>query len=288
MYSMNNTFSLSTYNITDSFDLYQRSVRAIPSLTAKEELELGTHLKNDNDLEAAKKLILSHLKLVIKIARSYSGYGLPVSDLVQEGNVGLMKAVKRFDVDRGVRLVSFAMYWIKAEIQEYVVKNWRLVKTATTKAQRKLFFNLRSLRKTLQPLGLEEIKSIANELNVKEEEVREMEYRLNGQELSFDYSEDESEDDAYRPISYLQDSAPNPLEKIEADEAKSNSSQALSNALMKLDHRSQEIIRARWLQEGKGKTLHNLASKYNVSAERIRQIEQNAMKKIKALIAPNS
>ena len=288
MYSMNNTFSLSTYNITDSFDLYQRSVRAIPSLTAKEELELGTRLKNDNDLEAAKKLILSHLKLVIKIARSYSGYGLPVSDLVQEGNVGLMKAVKRFDVDRGVRLVSFAMYWIKAEIQEYVVKNWRLVKTATTKAQRKLFFNLRSLRKTLQPLGLEEIKSIANELNVKEEEVREMEYRLNGQELSFDYSEDESEDDAYRPISYLQDSAPNPLEKIEADEAKSNSSQALSNALMKLDHRSQEIIRARWLQEGKGKTLHNLASKYNVSAERIRQIEQNAMKKIKALIAPNS
>ena len=288
MYSMNNTFSLSTYNITDSFDLYQRSVRAIPSLTAKEELELGTRLKNDNDLEAAKKLILSHLKLVIKIARSYSGYGLPVSDLVQEGNVGLMKAVKRFDVDRGVRLVSFAMYWIKAEIQEYVVKNWRLVKTATTKAQRKLFFNLRSLRKTLQPLGLEEIKSIANELNVKEEEVREMEYRLNGQELSFDYSEDESEDDTYRPISYLQDSAPNPLEKIEADEAKSNSSQALSNALMKLDHRSQEIIRARWLQEGKGKTLHNLASKYNVSAERIRQIEQNAMKKIKALIAPNS
>ncbi len=288
MHSMNKTFSLSTYNITDSFDLYQRSVRAIPSLTAKEELELGTRLKNNNDLEAAKKLILSHLKLVIKIARSYSGYGLPVSDLVQEGNIGLMKAVKRFDVDRGVRLVSFAMYWIKAEIQEYVVKNWRLVKTATTKAQRKLFFNLRSLRKTLQPLGLEEIKSIANELNVKEEEVREMEYRLTGQELSFDYSEDESEDDAYRPISYLQDSAPNPLEKIEADEAKSNNSQALSNSLRKLDHRSQEIVRARWLQEGKGETLHNLASKYNVSAERIRQIEQNAMKKIKALIAPNS
>ena len=285
---MNKTFSLSTYNITDSFDLYQKSVRAIPSLTAKEELELGTRLKNDNDLEAAKKLILSHLKLVIKIARSYSGYGLPVADLVQEGNIGLMKAVKRFDVDRGVRLVSFAMYWIKAEIQEYVVKNWRLVKTATTKAQRKLFFNLRSLRKTLQPLGLEEIKSIANELNVKEEEVRVMEYRLNGQELSFDYSEGESEDDAYRPISYLQDSAPNPLEKIEADEAKSNSSQALNNALRKLDHRSQEIVRARWLQEGKGKTLHNLASKYNVSAERIRQIEQNAMKKIKALITPNS
>lgn len=285
---MNKTFSLSTYNITDSFDLYQRSVRAIPSLTAKEELELGKRLKNDNDLEAAKKLILSHLKLVIKIARSYSGYGLPVADLVQEGNIGLMKAVKRFDVDRGVRLVSFAMYWIKAEIQEYVVKNWRLVKTATTKAQRKLFFNLRSLRKTLQPLGLEEIKSIANELNVKEEEVRVMEYRLNGQELSFDYSEDESEDDAYRPTSYLQNSAPNPLEKIEADEAKSNSSQALNNALRKLDQRSQEIVRARWLQEGKGETLHNLASKYNVSAERIRQIEQNAMKKIKALITPNS
>ena len=195
---MNNNFSLSTYNIADSFDLYQRSVREIPSLTAEEEHDLGKRLKNESDLDAAKKLILSHLKLVIKIARSYSGYGLPISDLVQEGNIGLMKAVKRFDIDRGVRLVSYAMFWIKAEIQEYVVKNWRLVKTATTKGQRKLFFNLRSLKKSLQPLSVEEIKSIAKELNVKEEEVKEMEYRLNGNELTIDYSNDEDNEESDR------------------------------------------------------------------------------------------
>ena len=192
-----NNLSLSTLNISDDFNIYQETIRKIPSLTAEEELELAYRLKKDNDLEAAKKLILSHLKLVMKIARSYSGYNLPHADLVQEGNIGLMKAVKRFDPDRGVRLVSFAIYWIKAEIQEYVIKNWRLVKTATTKAQRKLFFNLRSLRKTLQPLKPEDIKSIAEELKVKEEEVREMEFRLNGREIAIDYSVDESEDDHY-------------------------------------------------------------------------------------------
>ena len=202
---MTNTFSLSRYNVTDSFDLYQREIRAFPSLTAEEEHELGTKLKLNNDLEAAKKLILSHLKLVIKIARSYSGYGLPVSDLVQEGNVGLMKAVKKFDVDKGVRLVSYAIFWIKAEIQEYVVKNWRLVKNATTKAQRKLFFNLRSMKKTLKPLSVDEIRSIANDLNVKESDVKEMEYRMNGQELTIDYSDDDSDEDSFRPISYLED-----------------------------------------------------------------------------------
>jgi RNA polymerase sigma-32 factor len=281
---MNNYLSLSSFSNADSFSLYQQSIQEIPFLTEEEEYELGMRLKKDNDLEAAKKLILSHLKLVMKIARSYSGYGLPQSDLVQEGNIGLMKAVKKFDVDRGVRLVSYAMFWIKAEIQEYVVKNWRLVKMATTKAQRKLFFNLRSLRSTLQPLGVEEIKSIAKELNVKEEEVREMEFRFSGQEISIDYSNDDSEEDQFRPIAYLKDSALMPLEEIEKSEVESNNTKNLQNALMKLDTRSREIVEARWLKENKTDTLHELAKKYKVSAERIRQIEQNAMKKIKTFI----
>ena len=281
---MSNNLSLSSFNNADSFSMYQQSIQEIPFLTEDEEYELGTRLKKDNDLEAAKKLILSHLKLVMKIARSYSGYGLPHSDLVQEGNIGLMKAVKKFDVDRGVRLVSYAMFWIKAEIQEYVIKNWRLVKMATTKAQRKLFFNLRSLRSSLQPLALEEIQSIAKELNVKEDEVREMEFRFNGQEMSIDYSNDDSEDDHFRPISYLKDSALLPSEKIEKLEVESNNTKNLKNALMKLDKRSREIVESRWLKDDKTDTLHELAKKYKVSAERIRQIEQNAMKKIKALI----
>ena len=276
--------SLSTFHISDDFNIYQETIRKIPSLTAEEEYDLASRLKKENDLEAAKQLILSHLKLVMKIARSYSGYNLPHADLVQEGNIGLMKAVKKFDPDRGVRLVSFAIYWIKAEIQEYVVKNWRLVKTATTKAHRKLFFNLRSLKKTLQPLKPEEIKSIADELNVKEEEVREMEYRLNGKEIAIDYSESESDEDHYRPISYLKDSALNPSEKIEYDETEGNTSSQLRHALSALDNRSREIVEARWLNTNKSETLHELATQFNVSAERIRQIEQNAFKKIKALM----
>jgi RNA polymerase sigma-32 factor len=281
---MNNYLSMSTFSNADSFSLYQQSIREIPFLTEEEEYELGMRLKKDNDLEAAKKLILSHLKLVMKIARSYSGYGLPQSDLVQEGNIGLMKAVKKFDVDRGVRLVSYAMFWIKAEIQEYVVKNWRLVKMATTKAQRKLFFNLRSLKSTLQPLGLEEIKSIAKELNVKENEVREMEFRFSGQEISIDYSNDESDEDQFRPIAYLKDSALIPSEEMEKSEIQLNNTINLQNALKQLDKRSREIVEARWLNENKTDTLHVLAKKYKVSAERIRQIEQNAMKKIKILM----
>tara|TARA_B100000902_G_C27283439_1_gene903109 strand:- start:610 stop:1470 length:861 start_codon:yes stop_codon:yes gene_type:complete len=282
---MNNYLSLSSFSNADSFALYRQSIQEIPFLTEEEEYELGMRLKKDNDLEAAKKLILSHLKLVIKIARSYSGYGLPQSDLVQEGNIGLMKAVKKFDVERGVRLVSYAMFWIKAEIQEYVVKNWRLVKIATTKAQRKLFFNLRSLKSTLQPLGVEEIKSIAKSLNLKEEEVREMEFRFSGQELSIDYSDDDSEEEQFRPIAYLKDSAPTPSEAIEKSETELNDIKNLQNALKKLDARSREIVEARWLKENKTDTLHELAKKYKVSAERIRQIEQNAMKKIKTFIS---
>ena len=283
-----NNLSLSTLNISDDFNIYQETIRKIPSLTAEEELELAYRLKSDNDLEAAKKLILSHLKLVMKIARSYSGYNLPHADLVQEGNIGLMKAVKRFDPDRGVRLVSFAIYWIKAEIQEYVIKNWRLVKTATTKAQRKLFFNLRSLRKTLQPLKPEDIKSIAEELKVKEEEVKEMEYRLNGREIAIDYSDDESEDDHYKPISYLQDDSLNPSDQLEQDESKENNFSLLRRSLKELDDRSRTIVEARWLSNNKSETLHELAAKFDVSAERIRQIEQNALTKLKALMIPES
>ncbi|CAM8392583.1 RpoD DNA-directed RNA polymerase, sigma subunit (sigma70/sigma32) [Candidatus Methylopumilus universalis] len=276
--------SLSTLGSIDSYDRYMQSIRAIPSLTAEEEMTLGMRLKKSNDLEAAKTLILSHLKLVAKVARGYSGYGLSQSDLVQEGNIGLMKAVKRFDPERGVRLVSFAIYWIKAEIQEYIVKNWRLVKTATTKAQRKLFFNLRSMKKTLQPLKTDEINSIAKELNVKPEDVREMEYRFNGNEISLDYGSEESEDDVYRPIAYLKDEAPEPSEQMEIDQSENNSLSSLKKALLSLDERSRLILEERWLKDKEASTLHELADKLGVSAERIRQIEQSAMKKIKSLL----
>ena len=276
--------SLPSIGSVDSYDRYMQSIRAIPSLTAEEELALGMRLKTSNDLEAAKTLILSHLKLVAKIAKGYSGYGLPQSDLVQEGNIGLMKAVKRFDPERGVRLVSFAIFWIKAEIQEYIVKNWRLVKTATTKAQRKLFFNLRSMKKTLQPLKSDEINSIAKELNVKPEDVREMEYRFNGNEISLDYGSEESEDDVYRPIAYLKDETPEPSEKMEVDQSEGNSLSSLNKALSSLDERSRLILEERWLKDKDSSTLHELADKLGVSAERIRQIEQAAMKKIKMLM----
>lgn len=285
---MMNNLSIANINPADDFNIYQQTINAFPSLTAEEEFSLAMRLKKENDLEAAKQLILSHLKLVIKIARSYSGYNLPHADLVQEGNIGLMKAVKRFDPERGVRLVSFAIHWIKAEIQEYVVKNWRLVKTATTKAQRKLFFNLRSLKKSLKPLNVEEIKSIAKELNVKEEEVKEMEYRFSGQEIAIDYSDDEREEDSFRPISYLQDNALEPSDQLSAQEDESNASDGLKDALSQLDERSRLIIEARWLNENKAKTLHDLADQYQVSAERIRQIEQAALNKIKLLMSPKS
>jgi len=279
--------SLPSIGSVDSYDRYMQSIRAIPSLTAEEELALGMRLKTSNDLEAAKTLILSHLKLVAKVAKGYSGYGLPQSDLVQEGNIGLMKAVKRFDPERGVRLVSFAIYWIKAEIQEYIVKNWRLVKTATTKAQRKLFFNLRSMKKTLKPLKSDEINSIAKELNVKPEDVREMEYRFNGNEISLDYGSEESEDDVYRPIAYLKDEAPEPSEQMEIDQSENNSLSSLKKALLSLDERSRLILEERWLKDKEASTLHELADKLGVSAERIRQIEQSAMKKIKSLLQSN-
>ena len=281
---MNNALTIPLSPSLDSFDLYQQQVQAIPLLTEEEEIDLAKKLHEENDLTAARQLIMSHLRLVIKIARSYSGYGLNQADLVQEGNIGLMKAVKRFDPSRGVRLVSFAIYWIKAEIQEFVVRNWRLVKTATTKAQRKLFFNLRSMKKTLQPLKQDEIKEIAKELNVKEADVKEMEYRFNGNEIALDYQDDDNDDEIFRPISYLKDENADPLKQLISKESESNSISALTNAIKSIDERSRYVLESRWLNEEKSKTLHELADELGVSAERIRQIEQNALKKLKSLM----
>ena len=281
---MNNALTIPLSPSLDSFDLYQQQVQAIPLLSEEEEISLAKKLHEENDLTAARQLIMSHLRLVIKIARSYSGYGLNQADLVQEGNIGLMKAVKRFDPSRGVRLVSFAIYWIKAEIQEFVVRNWRLVKTATTKAQRKLFFNLRSMKKTLQPLKQDEIKEIAKELNVKEADVKEMEYRFNGNEIALDYQDDDNEDEIFRPISYLKDENADPLKQLISKESESNSISALTNAIKSIDERSRYVLESRWLNEEKSKTLHELAYELGVSAERIRQIEQNALKKLKSLM----
>lgn len=281
---MKNALSIPLSPSMDSFDLYQQQVQAIPLLTEQEEMDLAKKLNKENDLNAARQLIMSHLRLVIKIARSYSGYGLNQSDLVQEGNIGLMKAVKKFDATRGVRLVSYAIYWIKAEIQEFVVKNWRMVKTATTKAQRKLFFNLRSMKKTLQPLKQIEIKEIAEELNVKESDVKEMEYRFNGNEITLDYQGDDNEDEVFRPISYLQDENADPVRQLISKESESTSIKSLTNAIKSLDDRSRYVLESRWLKEEKTKTLHELADELSVSAERIRQIEQNALKKLKKLM----
>ncbi len=261
-----------------------RAIKAFPLLTAEEEHDLGTRLKNHNDLEAAQQLIVSHLRLVVSIARGYLGYGLPQSDLIQEGNIGLMKAVKRFDPDRGVRLVSFAMHWIKAEMNEYIVRNWRLVKTATTKAQRKLFFNLRSMKKGFDTLNPDEVKRIARELNVKPEEVMEMEYRLNGHEISLDAHIDDDGDESFSPIAYLEDESPEPSEHLEIKQTETAQAVGLSKALESLDERSRRVLEARWLTENATSTLHDLAAEFSVSAERIRQIEQKAMQKIKGMM----
>ena len=259
-----------------------RAIKAFPVLTAEEEHDYATRLKNNNDLEAAQMLIVSHLRLVASIARGYMGYGLPQSDLIQEGNIGLMKAVKRFDPDRGVRLVSFAMHWIKAEMHEYIVRNWRMVKTATTKAQRKLFFNLRSMKKGFDTLNPEQVNQIAHELKVKPEEVMEMEYRLNGQEISIDAHLDDDGEESFSPIAYLEAETPEPSEFLANQQAEQLQSAGLSKALMSLDERSRRVLEARWLNENANSTLHDLATEFGVSAERIRQIEVKAMQKIKA------
>jgi RNA polymerase sigma-32 factor len=281
---MSNALTLPVLTSADSLEQYSRAIKAYPILTAEEEHSLAVKFKNENDLESARQLIVSHLRLVASIARGYNGYGLPQSDLIQEGNIGLMKAVKRFDPDRGVRLVSFAMHWIKAEMHEYIVRNWRLVKIATTKAQRKLFFNLRSMRTGLNTLQPDEVEHIARTLNVKPEEVLEMEARLNGHEISLEANIDDDSDEHYSPIAYLQDEGLEPLEMMQAKQIEVAESTGLAHALDNLDDRSRRVVEARWLQEAGGKTLHELAAEFGVSAERIRQIEQKAMQKMKVLM----
>ncbi len=285
---MTTALTLPVISSADSLEQYSRAIRAYPILTAEAEYALAVKFKQDNDLEAARQLIVSHLRLVASIARGYMGYGLPQSDLIQEGNIGLMKAVKRFDPDRGVRLVSFAMHWIKAEMHEYIVRNWRMVKIATTKAQRKLFFNLRSMRTGLNSLQPDEIAHIARELKVKPEEVREMELRLNGHEISLEANIDDDSDEQFSPIAYLQDESLEPLAVIEARQTEIAASTGLAHALENLDDRSRRVVEARWLQEKGGKTLHELADEFGVSAERIRQIEQKAMQKMKTLMLASS
>jgi RNA polymerase sigma-32 factor len=269
-----------------SLEHYIQSVNSLPLLTQEEEIELATRLQQHNDLEAARHLVMSHLRVVVTIARGYAGYGLPQADLIQEGNIGLMKAVKRFEPDRGVRLFSFAIHWIKAEIHEFILKNWRLVKIATTKSQRKLFFNLRSMKQSFASLTHKEANDIALQLGVKPEEVLEMEMRINGQDMALEGAHDDGED-GYAPIDWLADEQDEPTQRIERRALENLQGEGLAFALESLDERSRRIVEARWLaEEGEGKTLHDLAAEFNVSAERIRQIEQKALQKMKnALLA---
>ncbi|WP_105873703.1 RNA polymerase sigma factor RpoH, partial [Haemophilus influenzae] len=266
-----------------SIEGYIRAANEYPMLTAEEEKELAERLYYHEDLDAAKKLILSHLRFVIHVARGYSGYGLPQADLIQEGNIGLMKAVKRFNPEVGVRLVSFAVHWIKAEIHEYVLRNWRIVKVATTKAQRKLFFNLRKTKQRLGWFNENEVDMVANELGVSKEDVIEMESRMSGADVGFDLPTDDAETETYSPALYLEDKSSNFAAALENENFESQATEQLGAALQSLDARSQDIIKARWLDDNKA-TLHDLAAKYNVSAERIRQLETNALKKLKSAV----
>ena len=269
-----------------NLDAYISAVNRMPMLSHDEEVQLGRNLKDKNDLKAAEKLVMSHLRLVVSIARGYLGYGLPHADLIQEGNIGLMKAVKRFDPDQGVRLVSYAMHWIKAEMHEYILKNWRLVKVATTKAQRKLFFNLRSHKQGLDAMSPDQIDQLAKALDVKREDVIEMETRLSGRDIALESPSDD-EDDKFSPIAYLSSESMEPTKVLEAEQVTRLQSEGLETALSKLDPRSRRIVEARWLanDDGSGATLHTLADEFGVSAERIRQIEAAALKKMKTALA---
>jgi len=267
-----------------SLEAYIQAVNRFPILTQDEETRLARKLRDEGDLDSAGQLVLSHLRVVVAIARGYLGYGLPQGDLIQEGNIGLMKAVKRFDPERGVRLVSFAMHWIKAEMHEFILRNWRLVRVATTKAQRKLFFNLRSMKPSLDALSPSEVQHVARELNVKPEEVVEMETRLSGGEIALEPSVED--DDSYAPIAYLAaPDAQEPSAVLEAEQSERNRSEGLKKALASLDPRSRRIVEARWLVEKDAATLHDLAAEFKVSAERIRQIEAKALSKMKDALA---
>lgn len=268
-----------------SFDAYVERVSRVPVLSRERELELAMRLRDEADLDAARELVMSHLRFVVHIARGYLGYGLPIGDLVQEGNVGLMKAVKRFDPGVGVRLVSFAVHWIRAEIHEYVLRNWRLVKVATTKAQRKLFFNLRKMKKNLGWLSETERLAVARDLGVAPEEVTEMEKRLSSRDLSFDPIVESEDDETYSPAMYLRSPDADPALTVERAEWEDTTADNVSAAFATLDQRSRDILASRWMTENKA-TLHELAERYGVSAERIRQIEANAIRKLRAIVAP--
>lgn len=267
-----------------SLDAYIQAVGAVPVLSLEDEQELARRFRDDEDINAARELILAHLRFVVHIAKGYNGYGLPMGDLVQEGNVGLMKAVKRFDPDVGVRLVSFAVHWIRAEIHEFVLKNWRVVKIATTKAQRKLFFNLRKAKKSLSWLSAEETQAVADDLGVPVREVTAMEQRLSAHDASFDVSPYDDNDNAFGPAAYLPSPNADPADLVEGADTQSDASERLVVALKDLDDRSRSILQRRWLTENKS-TLHELAAEYEVSAERIRQIEVQAIKKLKTSMA---
>ncbi len=266
-----------------SLDSYIQTVNRYPMLSLEDEQRLARAWHDNEDVDAARQLVVSHLRVVVSVARHYLGYGLPHADLIQEGNVGLMKAVKRFDPDRGVRLVSFALHWVRAEIHEYVLKNWRLVKVATTKSQRKLFFNLRSLKQSLNALTLKEADTMARDLNVSRKDVLEMETRMSGHDISIDPTMDDGEE-SYSPLAYLASPDENPAQLLEREQTERVRHEGLSTALENLDERSRHIIKARWLTEGEASTLHELAAEYGVSAERIRQIEARALQKMRAVI----
>ena len=266
-----------------SQESYIQTVNRYPMLSLEDEQRLARAWHDEEDVEAARQLVVSHLRVVVSVARHYLGYGLPHADLIQEGNVGLMKAVKRFDPDRGVRLVSFALHWIRAEIHEYVLKNWRLVKVATTKSQRKLFFNLRSLKQSLNSMTLQEADAMARELNVSRKDVLEMEMRMSGHDVSIDPTFDDGEE-SYSPLAYLASPDENPAQLLEREQTEQLRHTSLVAALEDLDDRSRHIIKARWLTEGEAATLHELAAQYGVSAERIRQIEARALQKMRAVI----
>jgi RNA polymerase sigma-32 factor len=270
-----------------SLDGYIERVSQIPVLSKEEEMALATRFRTEGDLEAARQLVLSHLRFVVHISRGYLGYGLPMGDLVQEGNVGLMKAVKRFDPGVGVRLVSFAVHWIRAEIHEYVLRNWRLVKVATTKSQRKLFFNLRRMKKNLAWLSDEETKAVAKDLGVEVRDVREMEQRLSARDMSFDPAPESDDEESYSPAMYLPASNADPAIEVERAEWEEDSSDRLSHALEKLDERSRNILKRRWMTDDKA-TLHELADEYGISAERVRQVETNAINKLKGLMVAHA
>ncbi len=282
---MNIAYNLPIPTAVGSLETYIQLVKRYALLTAEEEFDLATRFRRDNDLDAARKLVLSHLRVVVSVARGYAGYGLAQADLIQEGNIGLMKAVKHYDPDFGVRLVSFALHWIRAEINEFVVKNWRMVKIATTKAQRKLFFNLRSLKQNLGALKPQQIADIAQELNVSEKDVVEMEARFSGHEIALEPVGSDDEEN-YAPIQYLADSEDHePSNILESSERNQLRTDGLSKALSSLDERSRRIVEARWLTEDNSATLHELAAEFNVSAERIRQIEQKAMSKMHSALS---